>query len=181
MSEVVDDVVVILVLLEISPDLPLDKTIPGPRYKIDSPGKDKAPELPNSESGNPEYESAGPNEEEDEVPVPDHEEDFVVDHVQPQHTQGVLLLLPPTRPVPDVVAGRQAREDLAHGVEVEHGSLLGRHGVPLVHPEPVAQELVVQELVDHKYLRDDDEEVGGLTAVETEGVSVIFVVEVLLK
>ena len=31
MSEVVDDVVVILILLEISSDLPLDKTIPGPR------------------------------------------------------------------------------------------------------------------------------------------------------
>ena len=39
MSEVVDDVVVILLLLEISSDLPLDKTIPRPRYKTDCPEK----------------------------------------------------------------------------------------------------------------------------------------------
>ena len=181
MPEVVDDVVVILVLLEISPDLPLDQTIPGPRYKIDSPGKDKTPELPNSESGNPEYESAGPDEKEDEVPVPDHEEDFVVDHVQPQHTQGVFLLLPPTRPVPDVVAGRQAREDLAHGVEVAHEPLLWGHGVPHVHTEAVVKKLVVEELVDDKYLRDHNEEVGRLTEVEEGGVSVVLVVEVLLE
>ena len=39
----------------------------------------------------------------------------------------------------------------------------------------------MEELVDHKYLRDHNEEVGGLAAVEAEGVSVIFVVEMLLK
>ena len=138
------------------------------------------PELPDGESGNPEYQSAGPDEYEDEVPVPDHQEDFVIDHVEAQHAQGVLLLLPPARPVPDVVAGRQAGKYFTHRVEVQHGSLLGGHGVPLVHSQPVAKELVVEELVDHKYLGDDNEEVGGLTAVEEEGVSVILVVEVLL-
>ena len=139
------------------------------------------PELPDSESGNPEYQPAGPDEYEDEVPVPDHQEDFVIDHVEAQHAEGVLLLLAPARAVPYVVTGRQAGEDFAHGVEVEHGSLLGRHRVPLVHSQPVAEELVVEELVDHKYLGDDNEEVGGLTAVEEEGISVVLVVKMLLR
>ena len=60
-----------------------------------------SPELPDSESGNPEYQSAGSDEDEDEVPVPDHQEDLVVDHVEAQHTQGVLLLLTATWAVPD--------------------------------------------------------------------------------
>ena len=82
---------------------------------------------------------------------------------------------------PDVVTGGQAGEDFTHRVEVHHGSLLGRHAVPLVHPEPVAEELVVEELVDNEYLGDDNEQVGRLTAVEEEGVSVVLVVEVLLE
>ena len=65
-----------------------------------------SPEPPNSESGNPEYQPAGPDEDEDEVPVPDHQEDFVVDHVEAQHAEGVLLLLAAARAVPDVVTGR---------------------------------------------------------------------------
>ena len=104
MSEVVDDVVVILLLLEISSDLPLDKTIPRPRYKTDCPVSREdmmSPELPDSESGNPEYQSAGSDEDEDEVPVPDHQEDLVVDHVEAEHTQGVLLLLTAAWAVPD--------------------------------------------------------------------------------
>ena len=60
-----------------------------------------SPELPDSESGNPEYQSAGSDEDEDEVPVPDHQEDFVVDHVEAEHTQGVLLLLTAAWAVPD--------------------------------------------------------------------------------
>ena len=88
------------------------------RYRV------TAPKLPQSEGGNPKDQPAGANEEEYEVPVPDHEEHFVVDHVEAQHTEGVLLLLPPTWPVPHVVTGRQTGEDLTHGVEVQHGSLL---------------------------------------------------------
>ena len=65
-----------------------------------------SPELPDSESGNPEYQSAGSDEDEDEVPVPDHQEDLVVDHVEPQHTDGVDVLLPaPTAPPPVITAG----------------------------------------------------------------------------
>ena len=47
--------------------------------------------------------------------------------------------------------------------------------------QTVPKELIVQELVDHEYLGDDDEEIGGLAEVEEEGVSVVLVVEVLLE
>ena len=75
----------------------------------------------------------------------------------------------------------QPGEDLAHGVEVAHEPLLWGHGVPHVHTEAVVKKLVVEELVDDKYLRDHNEEVGRLTEVEEGGVSVVLVVEVLLQ
>ena len=61
------------------------------------------PKLPNSEGCNPEYEPTGADEKEDEVPVPDHQEHFVIDHVEAQHAQGVLLLLPTPRAVPSLI------------------------------------------------------------------------------
>ena len=62
-----------------------------------------SPELPDSESGNPEYQSAGSDEDEDEVPVPDHQEDLVVDHVEGEDTDGSLRLLSSSPAVPLVV------------------------------------------------------------------------------
>ena len=64
-----------------------------------------SPKLPQSERGNPEDQPAGANEEEYEVPVPDHEEHLIVDHVEPQHTDGVHVGLAAAR-APAVVVTR---------------------------------------------------------------------------
>ena len=51
----------------------------------------------------------------------------------------------------------------------------------MIYLEAIAEELVVEELVDDQDLAEDDEEVGGLAGVEQHRIAVIFVVEMLLK
>ena len=50
----------------------------------------------------------------------------------------------------------------------------------MIYLEAIAEELVVEELVDDQDLAEDDEEVGGLTGVEQHRIAVILVVEMLL-
>ena len=50
----------------------------------------------------------------------------------------------------------------------------------IVYLEAIAEELVVEELVDDQDLAEDDEEVGGLAGVEQHRIAVILVVEMLL-
>ena len=50
----------------------------------------------------------------------------------------------------------------------------------MIYLEAVAEELVVEELVDDQDLAEDDEEVGGLAGVEQHRIAVILVVEMLL-
>ena len=49
-----------------------------------------------------------------------------------------------------------------------------------IYLEAIAEELVVEELVDDQDLAEDDEEVGGLAGVEQHRIAVILVVEMLL-
>ena len=65
---------------------------------------------------------------------------------------------------------------LAHGVDHHDVSLLGRDVVVLDDEGPVAQELVLQELVRYKPHAQDDEEIQLLAAEEPKGVRVVFVV-----
>ena len=51
----------------------------------------------------------------------------------------------------------------------------------MIYLEAVAEELVVEELVDDQDLAEDDEEVGGLAGVEQHRIAVILVVEMLLR
>ena len=50
-----------------------------------------------------------------------------------------------------------------------------------IYLESIAEELVVEELVDDQDLAEDDEEVGGLAGVEQHRIAVILVVEMLLR
>ena len=50
----------------------------------------------------------------------------------------------------------------------------------MIYLEAIAEELVVEELVDDQDLAEDDEEVGGLAGVEQHRIAVILVVEMLL-
>ena len=50
----------------------------------------------------------------------------------------------------------------------------------ILYLEAVAEELIVEELVDDQDLAEDDEEVGGLAGVEQHRIAVILVVEMLL-
>ena len=49
------------------------------------------------------------------------------------------------------------------------------------HVKSVAEELVIEELVDDEDLGDDDQEVGGLAGVEQGRVPVVLVVKMLLR
>ena len=49
------------------------------------------------------------------------------------------------------------------------------------HIKAVAEELIVEELVDDEDLRGDDHQVGGLAGVEHRRVPVVLVVKMLLK
>ena len=51
----------------------------------------------------------------------------------------------------------------------------------MIYLEAVAEELIVEELVDDQDLAEDDEEVGGLAGVEQHRIAVILVVEMLLR
>ena len=51
----------------------------------------------------------------------------------------------------------------------------------MIYLEAIAEELVVEELVDDQDLAEDDEEVGGLAGVEQHRIAVILVVEMLLR
>ena len=51
----------------------------------------------------------------------------------------------------------------------------------MIYLEAVAEELVVEELVDDQDLAEDDEEVGGLAGVEQHRIAVILVVKMLLR
>ena len=50
----------------------------------------------------------------------------------------------------------------------------------MIYLQAIAEELVVEELVDDQDLAEDDEEVGGLAGVEQHRIAVILVVEMLL-
>ena len=51
----------------------------------------------------------------------------------------------------------------------------------IVYLQSIAEELIVEELVDDQDLAEDDEEVGGLAGVEQHRIAVILVVEMLLR
>ena len=106
---------------------------------------------------------------------------LVMDHVEPQDTDGALALLPATAAIPHVVTGRDSREGFAHGVGHVKVALLGRHLVVLDDVWPVAEEVVLEELVGDEPDGDDDQEVELLAAEEVEGVHVVLVVQVFLE
>ena len=66
------------------------------------------------------------------------------------------------------------------GVWSRSHSLLGLVLFIKTHIKPIAEELIVEELVDDEDLRGDDHQVGGLARVEHRRVPVVLVVEMLL-
>ena len=72
------------------------------------------------------------------------ESHLVIDHVKSQDAYSVLLVLPAARAEPDVVAGGDAGERLAHGV-----GGLGHHDVSLL----LGNVVVADDLNRHEVVR----------------------------